>query len=105
MDYINLLYFSNEKEKEIFISDIARLLNTLNIDDQTNIVTGRKKLIEYNWNNGNETKLLTPSIHLELLHRVYFYKYRESTKTTFVHDIPEHLLNKINEYNNTRKTQ
>lgn len=47
-DFINLIYFKDETEKTKFISEIEKLLSKLKINEQTDLVSGRKKVADYN---------------------------------------------------------
>jgi tetratricopeptide (TPR) repeat protein len=45
-DFINFIYFKDEKEKEKFISEIEKVLSKLKINKQTDVVSGTKKVAE-----------------------------------------------------------
>lgn len=47
-DFINFIYFKDETEKTKFISDIEKLLKEIKINSETNMVSGRKKVFDYN---------------------------------------------------------
>ena len=47
-DFINFIYFKDETEKNKFISEVEKLVSKLKINEQTDIVTGRKKVADYN---------------------------------------------------------
>jgi tetratricopeptide (TPR) repeat protein len=49
-DFINFIYFKDETEKIKFISDVEKLLIELKINCETNMVSGRKKVFESNYN-------------------------------------------------------
>lgn len=48
INFINFIYFKDEMEKTKFISDIEKLLSKLKINEQTDLVSGRKKVADYN---------------------------------------------------------
>lgn len=47
-DFINVIYFKDEIEKTNFISETEKLVSKLKISEQTDLVTGRKKVVDYN---------------------------------------------------------
>ncbi|MFA5772959.1 MAG: hypothetical protein WC974_09540 [Thermoplasmata archaeon] len=49
-EFVNLLYFKNEEEKEKFIDRIEKVIIKLKINNDTDIVTAINKLVEYELN-------------------------------------------------------
>ena len=47
-DFIGFIYFKDETEQNEFISEVEQLVSELKINEQTDIVTGRKKIADYN---------------------------------------------------------
>lgn len=47
-NFINVIYFKDEIEKNSFISEVEKLVSKLKINEQTDLVTGRKKVVDYN---------------------------------------------------------